>query len=615
MPFVAKLYDFLNPHVELSYYEQLKAKAFITINLIALFISISLIVYFQVFPNENILLTQYSLLVVLVIALIAFFINKYKGVKVAGNFYSISLVLIISISLNILSPDISVIHKYIQGYYSAYAFLALSAMFATRKIIVLNSVFILLSAIRVLYYSKIHEPDNYELYRLGFVQYSIFLIGSTIIFYFVAKFAEKAIDKAQAHALEEEIKNNELLTSEEELRASNEELRSTTDALRDSYEMLNIAKNKAEESNRLKSIFLANISHEIRTPMNGIIGFSGLLEHKGLEESKKQGYIDIIVKSCNQLLKIIDDIIEVSVIETRGIQLNKTNESVNRIIDEIYRAFDEKTKAKGISLTVKKGLEEDKAVIEIDKYKLIKVFEILIDNSLKFTSEGTIDFGYEVMEDKLHFYVKDTGIGFDKNSTLDIFDRFVQADEGIAKDFGGLGLGLTIARENVRLLGGELVSKSELNKGAEFSFKIKYKPNISKVNITEDKLSEKIFERKYKVIILAKDNVKNIDNIIKKLAPNSELLHLLNFQELKSVINKNTNIDLILLDVELPVLNDLKTIQEVKSVRPSITVIAQINSVDSAIKERIFKAGCDDYISKPVSKEDIEIIFLKYLSE
>lgn len=614
MLFVNKLYEFLNTRETLSYYEQLKEKAFLSLNLIALFVLIFLLVYFQIVTNENITLTKYSLLVVFFIVLLAFFINKYKGIKVAGDFYSISLVLFISISLNILSPNISVIHKYLQGYYSAYAFLAISAMFASKKIIVLNSVFVLLSAIRVLYYSKIHEPDNFELYRLGFVQYSIFLIGSTTIFYFIARFVEKAIEKAQTHALEKEIKNNELLTSEEELRASNEELQSTTDALRDSYEMLNIAKNKAEESNRLKSIFLANISHEVRTPMNGIIGFSGLLEYEDLDERKKQSYISIIVKSCNKLLKIIDDIIEVSVIETSKPQVKNTDVNINSLMDDVFKEYLAKVEAKGITFIKKLGAEE--IIINIDKSKLNRVFGILIENSIKFTNEGIIEFGYEVDGIKIRFFVKDTGVGFNKDTTLDIFEHFVQADEGISKDYGGLGLGLAIAKENVKLLGGELKSKSELNKGTEFSFEIDNLPIVSSVNLTKGDQTKYTFEKKYKIIVEADEERRiQIDEIISKLAPDSELFYVYNAHELLDIFRRNKDVDLILLDVEMPILNELKATEEIKSINPEIKIIAQIDSSDQNIQDEIFNAGCDDFILKPISKEDVEIVFLKYLPD
>jgi PAS domain S-box-containing protein len=234
------------------------------------------------------------------------------------------------------------------------------------------------------------------------------------------------------------------------------------------------AKLKAEESDRLKTAFLHNVSHEIRTPMNAIIGFSSLLNEPNLKEPDRQQYTEIIFQSSNQLLSIINDIVDVANIESGQVKVNMTKTDLNlslRNLDEQF-SFSEKQYKIPINLFI--GLPDERAVILTDVTKLIQILSNLINNSIKFTRRGNIDFGYTLKDNFLEFFVKDTGIGIPQESIGKIFDRFYQVDRTVSRQFGGTGLGLSICKAYVQLLGGNISVTSASGKGTSFFFSIPY---------------------------------------------------------------------------------------------------------------------------------------------
>jgi PAS domain S-box-containing protein len=250
---------------------------------------------------------------------------------------------------------------------------------------------------------------------------------------------------------------------------------------------LKVAKEKAEESNKLKTEFLNNISHEIRTPMNGIIGFSRLLDKVNLTTEKKKSYINIIQSSGIQLIRIIDDILEISKLGTKQVQVKEKQICLNDLLSELFLIFDIKTKENKLKLYLKKGLTDKESNILIDDIKLNKILGNLLENALKYTEKGFIEFGYQLKLDceprKLEFYVKDTGIGIISEKQGTIFERFSQEDKEFTRKFGGLGLGLSIAKENAELVGGEITLISEKENlsasktgGTTFFVSIPYKP-------------------------------------------------------------------------------------------------------------------------------------------
>jgi PAS domain S-box-containing protein len=236
------------------------------------------------------------------------------------------------------------------------------------------------------------------------------------------------------------------------------------------------AKLKAEESDRLKTAFLHNVSHEIRTPMNAIIGFSSLLNEPGLLEPDRQQYTEIIFQSSNQLLSIINDIVDVANIESGQVKVNMTRTDLNFSMRNLYEQFSYSGKKYNIPITLSAGLPDDKAVIMTDSTKLIQILSNLINNSVKFTREGKIEFGYDLKDNFLAFFVKDTGIGIPEESLVKIFDRFYQVDRTVSRQFGGTGLGLSICKAYVQLLGGDISVTSATGEGTVFVFTIPYRP-------------------------------------------------------------------------------------------------------------------------------------------
>ncbi len=273
-----------------------------------------------------------------------------------------------------------------------------------------------------------------------------------------------AVDITERKEFEIELKDKT-----EEIEAQNEELMSIN------QELL-IAKEHAEESDHLKSSFIANMSHEIRTPMNGIIGFSGLLNEPDLTEDKRKKFTSVIIKSSEQLLRVIDNIVEISRLETRQVKAIESKVCLNDLLTELHMIFEINTRESGIRLLLTKGLSDEESNILSDETKLNKILGNLLENALKFTRKGYIEIGYKLERPNLEIYVKDTGIGIAPEKQTVIFERFSQEDKDASEAHSGLGLGLSIAKENSELMGGQISLSSEKNKGSIFTVTIPYKP-------------------------------------------------------------------------------------------------------------------------------------------
>lgn len=232
------------------------------------------------------------------------------------------------------------------------------------------------------------------------------------------------------------------------------------------------AKEKAEESDRLKTAFLHNVSHEIRTPMNAIIGFSALLGEPDITQEERRQYIDIIFQSGGQLLSIINDIVDIANIESGQVKINPTRINLNAALKSLDEQFSYQEKEGILSINLLPDLPDEEAVIVTDSTKLIQILSNLISNSIKFTSKGRIDFGYVRNGNFFEFFVRDTGIGIPPEHHDKIFDRFYQVDKASSVKSSGTGLGLSICKAYVELLGGTIWLKSEPGKGTEFRFSI-----------------------------------------------------------------------------------------------------------------------------------------------
>jgi signal transduction histidine kinase len=237
------------------------------------------------------------------------------------------------------------------------------------------------------------------------------------------------------------------------------------------------AKEKAEESDRLKTAFLHNVSHEIRTPMNAIIGFTALLNEPDIKDSERHQYTDIIFQSSNQLLSIINDIVDLASIESGQVKLNLGQINLNTMLKRLYDQFSYKTVPHKISLSLKTPLSLMDSEIITDNIKLVQVLSNLINNAFKFTVKGKISFGYDLKDGFLEFFVKDTGIGIPEEHLSKIFNRFYQVDNAISRQYSGTGLGLSISKAYVELMGGRMWVTSKPGEGTEFKFTIPFKTN------------------------------------------------------------------------------------------------------------------------------------------
>jgi PAS domain S-box-containing protein len=371
---------------------------------------------------------------------------------------------------------------------------------------------------------------------------------------------------------------------------------------------LKLAKEKAEESDRLKTEFLHNMSHEIRTPMNGILGFSNFLGDANLSNEKRNSYVKIIQNSGRQLLVIIDDILEISTLETKQVVVKEEKTGLNDLLFELFSIFDLKAKNAQISLYLEKGLSDEQSIVLTDRVKLHKVLSNLLENAIKFTSIGQINFGYELKDTKLEFFVRDTGIGIPENKVKIIFERFSQADKELSKNVGGLGLGLSIAKENVILLGGDLSVTSKVLEGSTFTFDIPYSPFDLGIE-TPEKGANGETENKL-TFLIAEDEEVNFMFVeillLEQLKLDCDIIRAINGKEAVEICKTNESIDLVLMDLKMPIMSGFKAIKIIKELRPDLPIIAQSAYTTTEDRKRAEDAGCIKFISKPISKEALK---------
>ena len=402
-----------------------------------------------------------------------------------------------------------------------------------------------------------------------------------------------------------------LKESEQVLKQQNEEFNAVNDDLNESNQrILEInkelirSKEKAEESDRLKSSFLANMSHEIRTPMNAITGFSELLRIPGLEHDTVNQYVEIINANSQQLLSIIDDIIDISRIEAGQVSVSNNKININKLLNEVSCIFKPLANNKGLDFIVECGLDDEKAMTITDETRLRQVLNNLLSNSIKFTTEGSIKLGYIFSNNNFEFYVKDTGIGIAREHFEIIFERFRQVESGMSRKYGGTGLGLTIARMLAELLDGRIWLTSELGKGTTFYFSL---PTLAVEDQFEAKIKEPPaieYSWPEKTILVAEDEEFNYF-FIHEILNNTKvkLIRARNGIEAVESCKKNPEIDIVLMDIKMPDMDGYDATRIIKSFRPKLPIIAQTAYALSEDRAKALEAGCDNYISKPIKKD------------
>ena len=440
----------------------------------------------------------------------------------------------------------------------------------------------------------------------------VLLSGATTSFQHKSAAIISVMDITDRKNIEFELrnKNEEIARQNEEYIAINEELNQTMETLKQMNIELGQAKDRAEESDRLKSAFLANMSHEIRTPMNAILGFSRLLGTDKLTSQQVSRYINQINLSGDQLLRIINDIIDISKIEANLLKIDLQPVNITEILTSVtdlnINPYNHPVKKNvSINLLVPEALSN--LIVETDQTRLTQILNNLVNNAAKYTDEGVIEVG---LKEKLHndkkyleFYVKDSGRGISSENQQKIFDRFIQVTPG---DFTeGNGLGLSITKGLVNLLGGKMSLKSKVGEGSVFSFTIPYQQksavNQSHIISAEPNMST----YKGKLIYLAEDDPTSAYLIHEMLNDTGiEIIDAPNGKVLLDLI-KNKTPDLVILDINMPVMNGYKAIELIRREHKELPVIAQTAYAMPDEKERILKAGCSDYISKPIDIHEL----------
>ncbi len=371
------------------------------------------------------------------------------------------------------------------------------------------------------------------------------------------------------------------------------------------------AKNKAEKSDKMKLEFLANMSHDLRTPMNAIIGFSDLLKANHLAKNDKNDYINTIINNGRFLMALIDDIIDISKIDSGSLKIENADFELNKLMEELRLSYSKQIKDKNIEIIIDVDVNKN-VIINSDKYRLRQILMNLIGNAIKFTNDGYVKFGYKVLNNKqLEIYVEDTGPGIERQYQRIIFERFKQI--GTNNKFKGAGLGLSITKSLIELLEfKEIRLISELDKGSKFYFTVPY--TIKHYNyiseIIKDKTKNKKIDFTGRNILVVEDNEDSRIIIRYYLTPTgANVIELSDGNKIMDYIKKD-NIDLVILDIGLPGKNGYEVLKDIREYDNRLPVIIESALAMPDQRSKAFELGCDDFITKPFNRED----FLNVLS-
>ena len=374
------------------------------------------------------------------------------------------------------------------------------------------------------------------------------------------------------------------------------------------------AKETAEESDRLKSAFLASISHEIRTPLNGILGFSELIRDMELSRSERNEYIDLISLNGQQLVAILNDIIDISQIETGQLKINPVDCNIDSLLFDLITYYEGYKKVIGkpdIKIKIKTPPQKTDLILKFDAYRLKQILSNLIGNATKFTDKGFIEFGYVFKNEIIQFFVKDSGIGIPKENLKMIFDRFRQVDESLSREYGGTGLGLAISKQLVNLMDGDIWVESEVGKGSTFYFAL---PLALEHETNQQNFNDYSQANKYnwleKNILVAEDVESNFNLIeIELKKTNASVIHARNGKEAVEIFKTQDSIDLVLMDLEMPIMNGKDATIEINKLNKKVPIIALTAYVLQHQRNEILKLPFTEYITKPVNlKTLLEII-------
>jgi hypothetical protein len=369
-------------------------------------------------------------------------------------------------------------------------------------------------------------------------------------------------------------------------------------------EQMKLAKEKAEAGDKLKTSFLNNISHEVRTPLNGILGFAELISQKDLSEAERLEAVSMVQESSDRLLKTITNYMDISLLTSGTMLLNKRDFNPSGLLMDIYEKFRSSCKVRHLDLVLELPDNSRSLIINTDYEMTDKVLCHFMDNAVKFTLSGKIVIGYSLNGSALEFYVKDTGVGISGKSLDYIFNRFVKEEIVPNKVSEGSGLGLTIAKAMAEIIGGTIKVSSDPGKGSTFSLLIQLSDNSSD--------SPDVFQKNNtgkrpgkNTILIAEDDETNFFymNALLSRESDSKIIHAGNGREAVELFKGNNDIKLILMDIKMPELDGFEATRQIKLIDPDIPILAITAYAMSGDEERVIAAGCDGYLSKPIKKE------------
>lgn len=376
------------------------------------------------------------------------------------------------------------------------------------------------------------------------------------------------------------------------------------------------AKIKAEEGDLLKASFLANLSHEIRTPMNAINGFTELILNTEIDENERIEYLNVIQKNGKNLVSIIDDLIEMSKIDANQISPNFSEINIESCIEELYKTVKVTVpKSKPLKFKLIKSICPAQYNIITDEIKLKQVIINLLTNAIKYTDEGLVVFKYDIDEEQqmIHFTIQDTGSGIEEDHHKHVFDRFKRVENDRSIRVGGLGLGLSISKAYIEILGGTIRLESAIGVGSTFYFSIPLQYAKSEFIVVKPIKENDVVKSEKKVILIAEDDNINFLLFQKMMKDKAfTIIRAVNGQEAVDYCINNSNIDLVLMDIKMPVMNGFEAIEQIRPIRPQLPIIAQTAYSSSEDKAKIEKAGFDDYITKPLNRERLFELIDKY---
>lgn len=380
-------------------------------------------------------------------------------------------------------------------------------------------------------------------------------------------------------------------------------------------QIVNDSLRKAEESDRLKTSFLSNMSHEVRTPLNSIIGFATLLLEEDLDPTETPSFASYILNSGNALLKIIDDIVDIAKIEAGELKINKVDTDLNLLIKDVFKKLssmlDNESKRE-----IKPELQFDAAlmgsIIKTDPFRLRQAIINICENAVKFTAKGKVSICVNKKDDFLTISISDTGIGMEQSKLNNIFDQFKQVEEGDTRLYGGTGIGLSISKSIVKMLGGHISVESTINKGSNFTVILPYEEvKFSQNPSSQSKLK---YNWKNKNIIVADDIISNFEYIEALLKhSDANLYYADNGLKAVELVKKHDDIHIILMDLQMPEMDGYQATSIVKSMKPEIPIIVLTAFSQISDKKKAFDAGCDEYLQKPILANQLFSIMSKFL--